>query len=105
MNQTRPFTTTLLAVSSQSRSRSKETSLEDVIGQNENKFRCIGKLFRDLFEKLVFGMFDRVVVKFEVPVECGVPVEEAAANRLKSEVEAAGDDIGTAAMDRVESKL
>lgn len=50
-------------------------------------------------------MFDRVVVKFEIPVECGVPVEEAAANRLKSEVEAAGDDIGTAAMDRVESKL
>lgn len=75
------------------------------IRQNENEFRCISKFFRDLFEKLVFAILDRVVVGFEVPVECGVSVEEAAANRLKSEVEAAGDDAGTAAMDRIESKV
>jgi hypothetical protein len=73
--------------------------------QNKNKFRCISKFFRDLFEKSVFAIFDRVVVGFKVPVKCGVPVEEAAANRLKSEVEAAGDDAGTAAMDWVDSKV
>jgi hypothetical protein len=76
-----------------------------VICQNKNEFRCISKFFQDLFEEYVFASFNRVEIGFEVPVECGVPVEEAAANRLKSEVEAAGDDAGTAAMDWVDSKV
>jgi hypothetical protein len=36
----------------------KRNKPSHVIHQDENKFRCISKFFGDLFEKLVFAIFD-----------------------------------------------